>query len=229
MTRIRRFASALALASSGLGMVAARQAQAFDFYTLLGISTSRSVSVEAGDLLGEWKDEDWRRPVWRIARGVRAGEFLASHIRKDGSEQSFRGLLIHAKGQNDILDLTPATNATPDQSSTHSLYKLAMTRVDGLSIGTPRRVRKAFDGHLAKSYNTLKLIPIKPARLRELLETDPRVLSGGIVEGISKDLLVIANPAQVTGFLDKYAEDSSLWSEPKDGLTVVQRRLDEND
>ncbi len=229
MSRIRRFAFALAVASLGLGAMAAPEARAFDFYSFLGISTSRGVSVEASDLLGEWKDENWRRPCRRIARGAQAGEFLATRIHKDGSEEAFRGLLIHAKGRNDVLDLTPETGADPERSASHILYKLDMTRVDGVSIGTPRRVRKAFDGHLAKSYHILKMIPLKPTGLREVLEVDTKALPAGVVEGSGKDLLVVANPAQVAGFLETHGEDSSIWADPKDGQTVVKRWLDEND
>ena len=198
-------------------------------FAIFGIASSWSVDIEARDLPGDWKDEDWRRVVWRITRGEHPGEIRATRNHKDGSEESFRGVLVHIKGQENYLDLTPQTASPPDRSAPHLVFKLEMMRSDGMSIGTPRRVRKEFDGHLAKSFHRLSLLPPKPSALRDLLQQDSKALPGPIVEGPGNDLLVIANSSQVAKFLAGQGGDSSFWKSSREGTTVVKRRPDIED
>ncbi len=221
--RLAAFVSAAALL--GIGPTA----WATDGFAVLGISSTYSVDVEARDLPGDWKDESWRRVVWRIARGTHPDEIRATRIRKDGSEEVFRGVLVHVNGRPDYLDLTPEMDAPPDRSAPHLIFKLEMGRCDGVSIGTPRRVRREFDNHLAKSYHRLQLIPPKPSALRDLVQGDSRDLPGPVVEGSGNDLLVIANPAQVAKFLAEHGGDSSFWKPSREGTTVVKRRPDGED
>jgi hypothetical protein len=212
-----------------LGLLGPRTSGATGDFAVLAVSTSMEVSVENRDLLGEWRDESWRRVTWRVSRGDQPGTFLAARLRKDGSEEVYRGTLVRGKDHDVFLDLTPATATPPELSTAHLLYRLEMTRVDALSIGTPRRIRKAFDGHVAKSYHRLELLPLDPLALRDLLQANPKALPGGIVEGSGRDLLVIANPTQASEFLTNHGASSSCWMSKQDGMTIVRRRPDDDD
>src|SRR3954451_25065711 len=52
-------------------------------FAVLGVSTSHPVDVESRDLLGEWKDQGWRRVLWKFGKGPGPGEVLASRVHRD--------------------------------------------------------------------------------------------------------------------------------------------------
>jgi hypothetical protein len=224
-TPIRR----VAFVSVAALLAAVPMARALGQFAILGVATTHTVGVEAHDLPGEWKDETWRRVVWRIERGENPDEFRAIRVRKDKEAERYRGVLVHLKAREDFLDLTPDKGPRPDGPAPHLLLKLEMVRSDGVSIGTPPRVRKEFDGHLAKSYYRLQLIPPRPSSLRDDLRKEFKDLTGHVRPGPGDDLLVIADRDRVTRLLAEHANDPAFWKTSRDVPIVVKRRSDNED
>jgi hypothetical protein len=192
-------------------------------FAILGVSTSYPVDVEPREILGEWKDEGWRRVLWKVAPGAVPGELLASRVHKDGSMDHFRGVVVHRKGREDFLDLTPGAARVPGEVSSHLLLKLEMSRIDAVSIGTPRRMRKEFANHPGKSFHRLHLIPLKSSAIRDL-DDAPKLQANTAPGPAGRDVIVSATVAQAAEFLTKHGGEASLWQDRREGTTLVQRR-----
>ncbi len=197
-------------------------------FAIFGVASSHAVGVEAGDLPGEWKEETWRRVVWRVEKGEKPDEVRMTRIRKDKDAEAYRGVLVHIKAQEDYLDLTPDRAPRPDGQDPHLLYKLEMVRSDGMSIGTPQRVRKEFDGHLSKSYFRLQLIPARPSALRDVVREEFKEVTGHVKQGHGDELLVIADHDRVSKLLAAHSNDPAFWKPSRDVPTVVKRRASED-
>ncbi len=209
------------------GQVAARGGVGGD-RALLGMSQDRPSEFERRDLFGEWKDPSWRRVVWRFEPGPRPNEVVATWLKLDGSAEAFRGVLIRGRGGREFLDLAPAFDLPPlpDQLAPHRPYKLAISRVDAVSIGTPRQVRKEFDGKVAKSFHRLYLMPPKAAHLRDLpgapeILPEPPGSRGPAVVALS------TTPAALASFLEKHGNTDSLWKPQDDSIILVRKLVSE--
>ena len=206
-----------------LGQVNARLGVGGD-WALLGMSHDRPDEFERRDLFGEWKDPSWRRVVWRFERGAKPNEVVATWLKLDGSSEAFRGVLIRGRGGREFLDLAPTSDLPPlpDEPAAHRPYKLAISRVDAVSIGTPRRVRKEFDNKVAKSFHRLCLIPPRAEHLRDLpgapaVLPDPAGRRGPAIVAVS------STPASLVSFLEKHGNADSLWKSQDDSIVLVRK------
>jgi hypothetical protein len=228
MGRRRRGVVGWAVAFLGLGM-ARTEAEAGDF-AVIGIAQSRPISVEARELLGEWKDAGWRQVVWRIEPGDKPGGLRLTHTHRDGSVERLRGVLVHVPGKDDFLDLTPANSPATrgEQKGPHAILKLKMARVSAISVGTPRRVRQEFGNRPGKSYYTLTVISPREMGLRALSGA-PEVVPASLPKRDDAAVKISATTAQVAAFLKAHGADSSLWKGEADGTTLARRIVGETD
>ncbi len=198
-------------------------------WALLGMAKDRPNEFERRDLVGEWKDPGWRRVVWRFEPGARPNEVAATWLRLDGTTELFRGTLVRGRGGREFLDLAPHAELPPlpDQATDHRPYKLAISRVDAISIGTPRQIRKEFDHKVAKSFHRLHLIPPKAAHLRDLPGA-PEVLAEPAGTKGPAIVAVSATPASMIAFFEKHGNTDSLWKPQDEAMIVVRKRAAED-
>ena len=199
-------------------------------WAILGLSQDRPGDFERRDLDGEWKDPGWRRVIWRFEPGARPNEVAASWIKLDGSIEAFRGVLIRGRGGREFLDLTPASDLPPlpDLPAPHRVYKLAISRVDAVSIGTPRRVRKEFDNKVAKAFHRLYLMPPRATYLRDLPGA-PEILPEPAEARGPAIVALATTPSALAGFLEKHGNTDSLWKAQDDAMVVVRKLAGEGE